>query len=562
MPASASAFPVLSLSPAVVAAVPLVVLALFALSGLVTVVRSVERVDRWTALLLTLLATTILFPSINHAASLRVSPDSVEYAVSARNLLLHGSFSITLDGAAFPPRYPLGFPLFVIVPSLLLFGAGSLGAGVYGVALCAAISVGVAYLTGVRLLSRSAGFVAAGLVLMLPAFVGSSQEVLSTAPAAAFSLIVLFCAVASRDAGLYRWLCAGLAIMLATACRPLSVLFALPVLCAWWREARAPKLGLVATLGPLLLWAALTGWHNAAVFGDPLRSGYNFWSPIPYDYPQLLFSLGYLVDNFGALTESGIVVMLPLAIFGMVMVWRSAGDGSRGLSAEVAALIASLGTVAFHLVYFWPWELYFEPSAVVLAPVAAVGVVRMVQRVSEAALQRIAILSLAAGVLTAWAAAHRVDARSTETFEQLEALSGICSALAGDGSVRVVTSRNPALVEAVTLTRTAPASRRVEYASKLLAPKKIDSDSVSGVSPTDHRNRLLLAGGAQEAFVTTAIESLDALEREVASGVIVLVDARLLSAEELQTLRDRFAVTEISTDVWRLQVRDQNGGPS
>ena len=552
MPASASAFPVFSVSPAVVAAVPLVVLALFAISGLVTVVRSVERIDRWNALLLALLAAAILCPSVEHAASLRVSPDSVEYAVSARNLLLHGSFSITLDGAAFPPRYPLGFPLFVIVPSLLLFGAGSLGAGVYGVALCAAISVGVAYLTGVRLLSRSAGFVAAGLVLMLPAFVGSSQEVLSTAPAAAFSLVVLFCAVASRDAGLSRWLCAGLALMLATACRPLSVLFALPALCAWWREARASKLGLAATLGPLLLWAALTGWHNAAVFGDPLRSGYNFWSPIPYDYPQLLFSLGYLVDNFEALSKSGAAVILPLAAVGVFMVWRSGGDGSRGLSAEVAALLAAVVTAAFHLLYFWPWELYFEPSAVVLAPVAAVAVVRFVQGCWEAVLHRLVMATVLLGVACAWAASHRPSAREAEAFSQAQELSGVALAMSKEKSVLLVTGRNPAMVESMAGTRVLPISRRVEYASKLVAPSRVPLTDLREASPREHRNPALAAGGAREAFVATVLDRPEIVERELASGSVVLVDARTLSPEEVNALRARFKTDDIATGILRL----------
>ncbi len=555
MPPSASAFPVLSVSPVVVAAVPLVVLALFAISGLVTVVRSVERADRWTALLLALLAAAILFPSVDHAASLRVSPDSVEYAVSARNLLLHGSFSITLDGAAFPPRYPLGFPLFIVVPSLLLFGAGSLGAGVYGIALCAALGVGVAYLTGVRLLSGSAGFVAAALVLMLPTFVGASQEVLSIAPAAAFSLVGLFCAVASRDAGFARWLCAGLALMLAVACRPLSVLFALPVLCAWWREARAPKLGLAGALAPLMLWGALTSWHNAAVFGDPFRTGYHFWSPIPYDYPQLLFSLGYLVDNFGALSQSGLVVILPLAVAGIFMVWRAGGDGSRGLSAEVAALLAAVVTVAFHLLYFWPWELYFEPSAVVLAPVAAVAVVRFIQGASEAALHRLVIAIVLLGVACAWVASHRPSARGADGFAQVQELSGVALAISKEQPVVLVTGRNPAMVEAMTGTRVLPISRRVEYASKLVAPSRVPLTELSGVSPREHRNANLAAGGAREAFVATVLDRPEIVEREIGSGSVVLVDARTLSTEELSALRARFKTEDVVTGVLRLEAQ-------
>jgi predicted kinase len=111
------------------------------------------------------------------------------------------------------------------------------------------------------------------------------------------------------------------------------------------------------------------------------------------------------------------------------------------------------------------------------------------------------------------------------------------------------------MVEAMTGTRVLPISRRVEYASKLVAPSRVPLTELSGVSPREHRNANLAAGGAREAFVATVLDRPEIVEREIGSGSVVLVDARTLSTEELSALRARFKTEGVATGVLRLEAQ-------
>lgn len=220
---------------------------------------------------------------------------------------------------------------------------------------------------------------------------------------------------------------------------------------------------------------------------------------------------------------------------------------------KVAALLAAALTIVFHLFYFWPWELYFEPSAVVLAPIAAAAAVRLIERMPEGIVVRLVTAVFASGVLVAWASAHRPSARGSEGFQQVEKLAGIAATFSKNAPVTVLTGRNPAMVEAMTHARVLPVSRRVEYASKLVAPSYIPIEDPRGLSATDHRNPALAAGGAREAFPVTALEDLAAIEKEAAQGGVVLVDAATLLAEEASALREQFKVVDLASGVWRLE---------
>ncbi len=550
MPEALSTIEIFTAPPLALALASASILAFLALSVGAVVVRSFERVDRWTAALIFALAAALLFPSAEHAALLRTSPDSVEYALGAERLLALGSYSIPLGGWAFPPRYPLGFPLLVVVPSVLVAGSG-----VYGVWLCAALSAAAAYLVGARLLSRAAGFMATGLLLALPLHVAASQEVLSTAPAGAFLLLALLCSVSSAEARSARWIGAGLSVMAAAACRPLSVVFLIPALVAWRRDSAKNVRGLLWIVAPSAALAAFMAWYNWTVFGSPLRSGYSFWCPVPYDYPQLLLSMGYLVDNFLALTKSGAAFVFPLALLAIASPALAKDSRRKSLAVERAAAVAAAIATTFHLLYFWPWGAYFEPFAAALAPVAGAGAALVASRVSQRAVPRLTTAVLGLGVIAAWGNAHKPEARSTDGLAQLRQLQSVAQDLASRGSVTVVTARNPALVEALTGARALPASRRVEYASKLVAPRRLRLDSLAGVTPTDHRLPALRAAGALEAFPETATDSAGPVARLLEQGQPVIVDAASLAPEDSQKIRSEWTVDEVAIGVWRLSPR-------
>ncbi len=536
---------------AVTAVAPLPALALFLCSAL-TLYRGYGRADRVIALLLFFAAFAALLPNLNHAAELRTSPDSVEYALGAKALVEGGSYSFLLGGQPQPPRYPIGFPLFVLAPAVILLGTGSLAHGVWGVAAAAAFGVAATYLTGLRLMGRSGGCVAAALVLAIPGYVGGAQEILTTAPAAGFVAAAIWLSLSGPEKSAPRWLGSGISLMLATACRPLSAVFCLPLVVAWRAQRERSAWHLALLLMPTVAWVEAMGWYNAVVFGNPLRSGYHVWCPVPYDYPAILFGAGYIAENLSALSHSMLAILLPLSIVGLISEGRRRGWRGGNARVLLATLGAALLVTIFHLLYFFAWDLYFVPCSVALAPLGAIGLLSVLQGAWPRAVRAAAALALPAGLAWGGVIANRAEFREVAVFEHLSVLAGVVEELQRSGSVRVITARNPAHVEFFVGAPVLPISRRVEYASKLIAPVRVPARDLSGVGPTDHRAQLLKDGGAQEVYATTALESLDALGREVQEGTTVLVDTESLAPEEAGQLKARFSLEALATGVHKL----------
>ncbi len=80
--------------------------------------RSKNRTRTVFALILLLGISAIsLFVPAYTASNLGIVPDSVEYATAAWRLVNEGRYVITINGEAYPPRYPPGFALVALAPA-------------------------------------------------------------------------------------------------------------------------------------------------------------------------------------------------------------------------------------------------------------------------------------------------------------------------------------------------------------------------------------------------------------------------------------------------------------
>jgi 4-amino-4-deoxy-L-arabinose transferase-like glycosyltransferase len=196
-------------------------------------------------------------------------PDSQEYA-DAANQLAHGEGYVTVvHGAkAQPPRYPPGYSV-VLAPFARVGGypgGVELGAKLIVLALLAAVWW-AAWLLG----GPIAAGLAAGLAGTSPFWLAMSKLVLSDPLAA--TLTVLSVAVLSRP-GSRRVLVAGalagasVLVRLADLVVVASLLVAIPKL--------RPRLAAFLAALPFVLTLLVYQW---AMFGQPLRTGYDYYLP-------------------------------------------------------------------------------------------------------------------------------------------------------------------------------------------------------------------------------------------------------------------------------------------
>jgi hypothetical protein len=95
----------------------------------------------------------------------------------------------------------------------------------------------------------------------------------------------------------------------------------------------------------------------------------------------------------------------------------------------------------------------------------------------------------------------------------------------------VVTLLEPVYLEPFlrgTRRRVVPYDRQVEYASKLVATRRIDPLSPPARGPDDHRAEGLLRGGARDVCAWTADEAPERLLAAVRQGIPVYVELRFL----------------------------------
>jgi 4-amino-4-deoxy-L-arabinose transferase-like glycosyltransferase len=517
-----------------------------------------EAVAPW---LLGLAAALVLWRSPWEASQLLTVPDAVEYAVSAQRLATLGELDIVVDGRALPPRYAPGFPVLLLAPAYALLGP-DLGNAIVPVLLCGVAAVLAAYRLGRGLGGPAGGALAALAVTALPDFQKYGARVMSDVPACAFALwacVHYVEAAGAPERRLRVYAAGGTLAALAAAMRPLTGLAVLPWLLlalrvpGWPRRARA----LALCGAPLALWLAAGLAYNAHAFGSPLRTGYHLWLSVPADYPSLEYSLAYVPRNFGAvLWEGGALLALAAGLVLGAVEARRAPPPVAARARRVLLVLGLLGAplVAHHLVFYFASSRYLLPVAALGATLAAGALGRRLAFVPQPVVTGALVAALAGAaahavtrpveVPTRRLAAERLRATPDDALVVTQLLEPYLEPLALRGSAR----------------RVMPLTRKSEYASKLLAWRRVPDPRPYPRHPRDHRCKGLVRAGAEDAVRRTASEDLDGLERELRAGRAVFVQTttadQARERRALDAIRARFALEPAGEELFRLRLRN------
>jgi 4-amino-4-deoxy-L-arabinose transferase-like glycosyltransferase len=492
------------------------------------------------------------------ASNLEVPPDSVEYALAPLQLVETGRYEIILEGRPLPPRYPPWFPALVILPGYVLFGHDP-GNAILPVTLLAVAGIGFAWAIGKRLGGVAGGILAGLALLFLPSYAGWATQVMSDVPATVLMLAtcLLYFRLRSGAGSVAIYFAAGLLIAIATLFRPVFAAMLFPFLLEMFRARGTIIRHAAALLLPMVAAIGVTLAYNAATFGSPLRNGYKFWAAIPMDYPSLIFSLSYLATNLGLIART----VFPIYAVICVGAWLIVSKREPGAFASSRAafrdalefLLLTTGPILlFHLFYFFPSDRFHIPMFAGTAIIAG-GMLGLL-----AGPRATSFLKWVLPVILLLAIGERIAVPDPVPYRRLAA-----------DRIRSVTPSNALVISAIepvylerlagqgSLRRFVPISRNVEYASKLLVPKKVDLPDASKLNWRVSRNRDLLRGGTREAVQFVASEQVDAIVAQAAGGTPVYLDSTFLGdeADVLTRLQQRFVFVQRAPFLYELRLR-------
>lgn len=520
-----------------------------------------SRSGEWVPLLLILLIAIVwLYRTPYNASGLEVTPDAVEYAFAPLQLLETGRYDILLEGRPLPPRYPPWFPTLVLAPAYLLFGHEP-GNAILPITLFAVAGVGFAWAIGRRIASPTSGVFAAFALLAVSTYSEWGRQVMSDVPCAALTLGagLLYLNILERRRSAWRDLSAGLLVAIAMLFRPVFAAMTLPFLFVFWRQRVGFGRRAALFIIPLAVAAAATALYNRATFGSPWRNGYHFWTPVPSDYPSLTFSADYFRTNLWVVLHTALPALLGIAVAAWVILKltrrKPAFDASRQRLIQFVVFVAfTAGPIlVFHLLYFFSTDRFHLPllagMAVIAGSMVGLALGDGGLRVLKLLLPGLLLLAIFYRVLAPEPAPGRriaADQIRRQTPENALILSAIepvyLERMAARGSTR----------------RIVPLSRRVEYASKVIAPHRIDRPDPPPANWHDHRAAGLLRGGAQEAVRFVASEQVNNLATMAMAGTPIFLDASYLAqpdAAVLTQLKERFEFVSRAPNIFELRPR-------
>ena len=505
------------------------------------------------ALLLVISVITVFVPSYT-ASNMGIVPDSVEYATAAWRLVNEGRFAITINGEAYPPRYPPGFAVFALAPAYLLLGQNP-GNAIFGILFWSLAGVCAAFAVGRRFGGIPTGLMAGAAVLLLSDYRHYSQVIMSdgTCAAAIVVLLLVYLRLAAAPDNWRGWLVAGATAALVASIRPTGLSASLPFLALALRggpRRQSLNYGLLFLL-PIGLFTALQMAYSYRAFGSPFRSGYQFWCPVPYDYLDLTFGLSYLPSNLEAMWRSGLIALLAvfaIMIFGMRRIsWCSETTMNASYEALRFVLLTTLPLSLFHLLYFVDDPRFFLPVTGTLAVVTGALGCAMLHRFSKG-LATLAIVAALGLVLVLESMQPVVDPTRRRVVDQFDKIL--------PQKALLISHIDPVYLDFF-LNRDGkravlPLSRHVEYASKIVAPSPVSMPNPPPLDELDHRCPGLLNGGGLDIFAATASEpaGVDIIDEALATGTPVFLDATHLDPAELyltKRLPKRYRMEPTST---------------
>jgi len=332
----------------------------------------------------------------------------VEYAVAANRLVTDQSYTIVIDGQSWPPRYPPWFSIFVIAPAYLVFGDEP-GNAVFPILFASLLCIGTAFFIGYQVNGLICSVFASLSLLILPLYRFLSKQVMTDVPCIALLLIACFLYMRLKTISSHSrvpYLLAGILSGLCAAFRPVCASVILPFLWLILRKnsKRHAFQQIVLVTVPVIFFIALTMLYNNAVFGTPTRTGYHFWSPVPYDQPGMTFSLSYVTDNLKIIAEKGLPIILVLLLLMLLDMLRLqkliVGSVKESLGNIMEfTLITFIPMVVFHLFYFYAVPRFYLPLMSFLIILVGIMIALILHQVSHHALVSIQLIILVGALI-------------------------------------------------------------------------------------------------------------------------------------------------------------------
>jgi 4-amino-4-deoxy-L-arabinose transferase-like glycosyltransferase len=522
------------------------------------------RSGPWPVVLLSVIAAVVLWQDSGIGTKLDIVPDSTEYALAAHRFATSGNYGILVDGNWLPPRYAPWFSVCVLAPAYFLVGT-AIGNAIFPIVLFGIAGIAVAFFLGKRIGGDWGGTAGALALLAFSKYRLWSRSIMIEIPAAA--LLLLACLLYVRLRGEARdkpaaWLLPGIVIAFAALFRPVFAAAVLPFCeCAVDTSRWGSTLRKLAFLcGPLIAAGTAAMACNAVLFGSPFRSGYQYWTSVPYDYARLTFSLSYVASNFVVLRKTNAIYLMCLAVLLWIVDRRFFPPGRENPARKTALravgefLLLGLGpVVTFHQLYFYPADRFYFPVLVLLFMTIGALAGSWLDR-----LPRKALAGLLAVVLLGACVVHRGNTPLRSNRE-----------IAADEIGRhtpedawIVSGLEPAYLEYVAARdsrrRIVPISRHVEYAGKLVTPNRIPDPDPPPLRWDDHRCPGLLRGGAREAVPFVASEQFDGIAEQLSRGTRIFLETASVDKIDqpiVDELRQRFQFIAVTPTLFELQPR-------
>jgi hypothetical protein len=453
---------------------------------------NLKRINLSIIGLIVVLGVFVTYPKTTGPEIFAIS-DSLEYTSCAISMINNGTCSLTLNDRSFPSRYSPWFSIVTLTPYIVL--SGNLNYFFIPIIIFAVIGVvSVYFITQLLAVGVSGGLLAVLAALLLPSYRFFASIPMTDIPCTALVLLSIWQILIIRKEEKNLFIISlGILIALATSFRPLTIFLLIPLFY---------KIGFRALLAlvPLVILAISTFIYNLSNFNSINRTGYNFWTAVPYNSFRLTFSLKYVIGNLNYLIT--LLFLSILLLYITVILLREKIDFSEIKNFYIIIGLFSLPLIVVHLCYFFGSDRFYLPITVLLCCGIGAGCEKLIFKGGFFK------TSIVLTILSLFFIAIIKKYEPSKLFLNQEKLSDKMCFVGG---------YNPLLVQMFVIRDTnrkyIPVSRQVEYASKFYTPFKIDNiDSITS-DPFAHRISELKKYGAKDVYHTTYEENQNIIKK-------------------------------------------------
>lgn len=517
-------------------------------------IKSSNTIKLLTILYLLFLAFILLYCDRYTVSNLIIIPDSTEYALAAHRFATAGEYKILVDGQWRSPRYPPWFSIFIISPVYMISGSEP-GNAIYPITFFGILGVLMAFFIGKRAGGYSGGIFASLLLLSIPIYRDYSKYIMTEVPATVIFLIACLSYMSFKDKTnikSYRFLIPGILIALGSSFRPVNTFAILPfMILAVHSFNILEKIKRILYLStPLFFIIIATFIYNYRVFGSIFRTGYHFWTSVPFDYACLTFSHKYITVNIIMLFKSQIfllfLVYFVFLLIGYKIILNKKDTDSSDSHFTISnlkyilefTLLATGPMILFYILYFYPSPRFYLPPLALAAVSLGIITGKLFDRYRYFGLLILLILITTFQLITNL---HDINIQS-DLYKRRLTVNEILRNTPENSWI--ISAIEPAYLEYLLFIsggakrRVVPVSRNIEYADKLIIPKKILYPHPPPKSWRDHRCYGLIKGGAEEAVKIVASEQINLIAQKIALGHPVFLTTTNIPQQDIAILKE------------------------